>query len=233
MHNGEETPRREALKSRSKHLSAQRAPLRAHLRGASLRRLGRHQTCDFREQAPSAPAELGGEIHNVSQDRARTRVLPSAGAEFARLRKWHVWCLLAGGAKSVWSRRLGGRRVCVCVCVCMYVCVYIYIYTYIHTYIYIYTHINIYISIYIYIHIYIYVYTHIVTYMYIYIYICIYTHTYIHTYTYTYIIIISGGWAAGRDHGGRGACLDVLVEDDGEDRRQVHACTVLCYDILY
>ena len=35
-----------------------------------------------------------GEIHNVSRNRARTQVLLSAGAEVARLRKWHVWCLL-------------------------------------------------------------------------------------------------------------------------------------------
>ena len=44
----------------------------------------RHQTCDFGEHATSAPAELGGEIHNVSRNRARTRVLLQA-------RKLHVY----------------------------------------------------------------------------------------------------------------------------------------------
>ena len=44
----------------------------------------RHQTCDFREHATSAPAELGGEIHNVSRNRARAQVLLQA-------RKLHVY----------------------------------------------------------------------------------------------------------------------------------------------
>ena len=54
----------------------------------------RHQTRDFGEHATSAPAELGGKIHNVSRNRARTQVLPSAGTEVARLHKWRVWCIL-------------------------------------------------------------------------------------------------------------------------------------------
>ena len=44
----------------------------------------RNQTCHFGEHATSAPAELAGEIHNVSQNRARTQVLPHA-------RKLHVY----------------------------------------------------------------------------------------------------------------------------------------------
>ena len=44
----------------------------------------RHQTCDFRAHATSAPAELGGEIHNVSHNRACTQVLLQA-------RKLHVY----------------------------------------------------------------------------------------------------------------------------------------------
>ena len=39
---------------------------------------------DFGEHATSAPAELGGKIHNVSRNRARTQVLPQA-------RKLHVY----------------------------------------------------------------------------------------------------------------------------------------------
>ena len=35
----------------------------------------RHQTCDLHECATSAPAELGGETHNVSRSRACTQVL--------------------------------------------------------------------------------------------------------------------------------------------------------------
>ena len=34
----------------------------------------RHQRCDFGEHDTSAPAELGGEIHNVSRNRARKQV---------------------------------------------------------------------------------------------------------------------------------------------------------------
>ena len=41
-------------------------------------RLRQHQTCHFRKQAASAPAELGGEIHNVSRNRDRKQVLPQA-----------------------------------------------------------------------------------------------------------------------------------------------------------
>ena len=51
-----------------------------------------HQTCDFRERATSAPTELGGEICNVAKSSPYAG--PSAGTEVARLRKWHVWCLL-------------------------------------------------------------------------------------------------------------------------------------------
>ena len=42
-----------------------------------------HQTCDFSGHATSAPAELGGEIHNVSRSRARMQVPLQA-------EKWHV-----------------------------------------------------------------------------------------------------------------------------------------------
>ena len=34
--------------------------------------------CDFREYATSAPAEFGGEIHNISRNRALTQVLLQA-----------------------------------------------------------------------------------------------------------------------------------------------------------
>ena len=44
----------------------------------------RHQTCDFREHCTSAPAELGGKIHNISRNRDRTQVLLQA-------RKLHVY----------------------------------------------------------------------------------------------------------------------------------------------
>ena len=40
----------------------------------------RHQTCDFCERATSAPAELGGEIHSVSRNRAHTQVLCRHGS---------------------------------------------------------------------------------------------------------------------------------------------------------
>ena len=36
----------------------------------------RHQTCYLRKRATSAAAELRGETHNVSRNRARTQVLP-------------------------------------------------------------------------------------------------------------------------------------------------------------
>ena len=62
--------------------------------------------CDFREHATSAPAELGAEIHNVSRNRARTQVGPSAGTEVARLRKWHVWCALEQAAPCFGLLRL-------------------------------------------------------------------------------------------------------------------------------
>ena len=45
--------------------------------------LRRHQTCDFREHATSAPAELGGKFHICLRIRARTQVLLQA-------RKLHV-----------------------------------------------------------------------------------------------------------------------------------------------
>ena len=38
----------------------------------------RHHTCDFREHATSAPAELGGEIHDVLRNRALIKVLLQA-----------------------------------------------------------------------------------------------------------------------------------------------------------
>ena len=46
--------------------------------------IGRHRTCDFRDHATSAPAELGGEIPHVSRNRVRTRALLQA-------RKLHVY----------------------------------------------------------------------------------------------------------------------------------------------
>ena len=45
---------------------------------AHVRRLRRHQTCYFRKYTTSAAAELGGKIHNVSGNRARTQVLLQA-----------------------------------------------------------------------------------------------------------------------------------------------------------
>ena len=59
---------------------------RGRRRWLCLRRTRRHQTCDFRERSTSAPAELGGTIHNVPSPYAG----PSAGAEVARFRKWPV-----------------------------------------------------------------------------------------------------------------------------------------------
>ena len=53
----------------------------------------RHQTCYFRKHATSVPAQFGGEIHNVSRNRAPTQVLLQAH-EVARLLKRHVCCLL-------------------------------------------------------------------------------------------------------------------------------------------
>ena len=50
----------------------------------SLGKSRRRQKCDFGERDNSAPAELGGETHNVSRNRARTRVLLQA-------RKLHVY----------------------------------------------------------------------------------------------------------------------------------------------
>ena len=46
------------------------------------------------KHATSAPAELGEQIHKISQHRARTQVPPQA-RKLARFRKWHVWCPLA------------------------------------------------------------------------------------------------------------------------------------------
>ena len=55
----------------------------------------RHQTCDFGKCATSAPAELGGKIHNVSRTRARTQVLLQA-------RKLRVY--LSGTFGAFWLR---------------------------------------------------------------------------------------------------------------------------------
>ena len=51
-------------------------------RAAAVRR--HRETCDFREHVTSAPAELGGKIHIVSRNRARTQV-------FLQARKLHVY----------------------------------------------------------------------------------------------------------------------------------------------
>ena len=60
-------------------------------------RFRRHQPCDFREHATSAPAELGGEIHNVSRNRAHTQVLLRArkshlcgSGTFGAFRRWRA-----------------------------------------------------------------------------------------------------------------------------------------------
>ena len=60
---------------------------------AALGYFGRRQTCDFRKHAISAPAEPGGETHNVSRNQARAQVLLQA-RKLHRLWKWHVWCIL-------------------------------------------------------------------------------------------------------------------------------------------
>ena len=65
-----------------------------------LGRVGRHQTRDFREHAASAPAELGGEIHNVSRNRAVRRSFCRHGS-CTFLRQWHVGCLLGRPAGRV------------------------------------------------------------------------------------------------------------------------------------
>ena len=57
----------------------------------------RHQTCDFREHATSAPAELGGTIHNVSPNRTRAQVVLQA-------RKLHVKGSGVSGAFWVCTR---------------------------------------------------------------------------------------------------------------------------------
>ena len=81
-------------------------------KAASAHLFRRHQPCEFREHATSAPAELGGEIHNVSRNRARTQVLLQA-------RKLHVygsgtfgafWPIYTQppdpGSRSSWSQRM-------------------------------------------------------------------------------------------------------------------------------
>ena len=57
----------------------------------------------------------------------------SAGAEVARLRKGHVWCLLDNDDNATHNMK---RHVYIHIYI--YICTYIYIYTYIHTYIHIY-----------------------------------------------------------------------------------------------
>ena len=50
--------------------------------------------------ATSAPAELGGEMHNFSRNRASTKVpLQAQKLHVYGLRKWHVWCLLVNEAQ--------------------------------------------------------------------------------------------------------------------------------------
>ena len=65
----------------------------------------RHQTCDFSKHTTSAPAELGGEIHNVLRNRARMQVLLQA-------RKLHVYA--SGTFGAFWDLResAGGRGFC-------------------------------------------------------------------------------------------------------------------------
>ena len=48
---------------------------------------------NVRQRVTSAPAELGAEIHKRLAKSSPYAGL-SAGAEVARLRMWHVWCLL-------------------------------------------------------------------------------------------------------------------------------------------
>ena len=102
----------------------------------------RHQPCDFGEHKTSAPAELGGEIQNVSRNRARTQVLMQA-------RKSHVY-----GSGTVWCL-LG--HVYIYIYICIYTYTYLYIYICIHVHIYLYIYIYVYLSIHIYIYIYIYI----------------------------------------------------------------------------
>ena len=74
----------------------------------------RRQTCDFRERASSAPAELGREIRKVSRNRARTQVRLQA-------RKWHVCGSGACGA-VFWAS--------ISLSLSLSLSIYIYIYTY-------------------------------------------------------------------------------------------------------
>ena len=62
----------------------------------------RHQTCDFRERARYVPAELGGEIRNVSRNRARTQVRLQA-------RKLHVYGSSSFGA--FWESKGANQRI--------------------------------------------------------------------------------------------------------------------------
>jgi len=71
----------------------------AHPRNQDRRRLGRHQTCDFRARATSVPTELGGKIHNASGNRARIQVLVQA-------RKLHVYG--SGTFGAFWAIKIVG-----------------------------------------------------------------------------------------------------------------------------
>ena len=59
-------------------------------------RSGAKRFRDFREYSTSAPAELGGEIHNVSRNRTRTKVL-------LQVRRLHVYGSGSFGAFWQWS----------------------------------------------------------------------------------------------------------------------------------
>ena len=58
-----------------------------------LHRSGGTKRATFCEHVTSAPTELGGEIHVVSRNRARTQVLLQA-RKLHVYGSWHVWCLL-------------------------------------------------------------------------------------------------------------------------------------------
>ena len=74
----------------------------------------RHQTCDFSEHVTSAPAELGGEIHNFLRNQARTKVLPQARKSHAHGRGTFgaFWVCLRGGVRTggAASPARAGRR---------------------------------------------------------------------------------------------------------------------------
>ena len=90
--------------------------------------LRRHQTRDFGEHAASALAELAGD-NSQRLAKSSTFAGASAGAEVARLRKWHVWCLLGLGVRRGGTRNRGPphRYVGLYVCISLYIYIYMYI----------------------------------------------------------------------------------------------------------